>query len=278
MNLTDVLTEIQLNEGLFLQGNYRDKKGLIVNAVDIIYDIFSKPVAEELMDGLGRTKFKTMPLFSKNRESYNAYTNEAFANDLRHTLKRGEKQYYKNPNNINKKFIDKREKNILDNLNNKKIVVNPETIRKKKGNYALILVHELIHVAYPYSESLVKACEDIYKIFKENWNPDGEAFFISKVLRGTINRDGSSSKISEILPYIVSDDINTEFLTEEGTYKLINYLKTCGLLNLKDGKEFWEKKFKNMIEKNKEGVPKFYKRIYNMRKRFGATYSKEDED
>ena len=279
MNLTDVLTEIQLNEGLFIEGNFKDKKGLIAKAVNTIYDIFSKPVAEELLEGLGRTKFKALPLFSNKREWAGAYTNEAFSDDLKHYLSKHEKEYYKNPNRFNKKTIDKREKNILNSLDNQKIVINPDSLKKNGvDNYALVLIHELIHAAYPYSKSLVKVCNDIYNIFKSNWNSDGEAFFISKVLRGTINREKESSKISEILPYIISDDIHTEFLTEKGTYKLIDYLKSCGVLNLKEGREFWEKKFQKMIENNKKGVSKFYKKIYNMRKKIGISYRKEDED
>ena len=277
MNITEVLNEMKLNEGLFLQGNYKDKKSLIANAVNVIYDIFSKPVAEELLEGLGRTKFKTMPLFSKDRKDSGAFTNSGFVNDRKDFLDKHKEDYYKSPNRFNKD-TEKIEKEVQRNLGNQKIILNPKDIRKSGDDYALKIIHELIHVAYPYSKSLVKACEDIYDIFKDNWNPEGGTFYISKVLRGTLDREGASSKKSEILPYIISNDIYTEFLTKEGTYKLIDYLKKSGLLNLKDeGKTFWDNEFNKMIENNKKGVPNFYKKVYAQRKRMGVP-SQKDED
>lgn len=269
MNLTDVLVEIQLNEGLFLQGNYKDKESLIPNAINAIYDIFSKPIAEELLEALSRTKFKTIPVFSKHRKNYGAYTNAAFVDNIKDDIARNKDDYYKNPNRSNK-GIEKLEKTIQKNLDNQKIVVNPKYIKKRGESYALDIIHELIHAAYPYSKSLVKACENMYKIFKTNWNPEGEEFYISKVLRGTLDRESASSEKSEILPYIISNNIHTEFLTEEGVHKLINYLKNSGLLNLKgQGKIFWENEFKKMIENNKKGISNFHKSIYAQRRRMG---------
>lgn len=277
MNLTDVLTQIQLNEGLFLQGKYKDKGSLITSAINIIYDVFSKPIAEELLEGLSRTEFKTMPLFSRDRKNTGAYTNNGFINDIREFIDSHKEDYYKKPKGYNK-LIKKNEKEVQRNLGSHKVVLNPRIIKEQGDNYALIIAHELIHVAYPYSKDLVKACEDIYDIFKNNWNPESGTFYISKVLRGTLDRENSSSKKSEILPYIISDNIHTEFLTEEGTQKLINYLKGSGLLNLEgQGKIFWDNEFQKMIENNKKGVPDSYRKIYAQRKRMGVPPQKDED-
>ena len=279
MNISDVLKvlcEARLDEGLFLQGNFKDKKGLTASTTNIIYDIFSKPIAEELLEAIGRTKFKTMPLFSRDRKDTGAYTNGAFMNDKKDFLDKHKKEYYKKLDYFNKS-IEKTERRVAKNLDNQKIVLNSKYIKKEGDAYPLVIIHELIHVAYPFSKSLVKACEDIYKIFKENWNPDGGTFYISKVLVGSLDRDNSSSRKSEILPYIISDDIHTEFLTEEGTHKLIDYLKNSGLLNLGDeGKKFWDDKFNKMLKSNNKGVSSFYKQVYNYRKKQGLPSEASD--
>lgn len=252
MNLTDVLTEMRLNEGYFFSSKYKDKEGLIQTALQVIDIIFSKETAKDIRFGFNRTKFREMASRDSERKNGTAgYNNNPDTDSFDSAVSKygkehpeAEKDIYK----VRSKFYKKANKA----LDKPRIYLNTKQWKEKNFNDAqkvMTLIHEMIHTVQKYTPSILKAQKDIYNIYKENWKGPGP-FSLAKVMLGS-DEFASEARLSEILTYLVSDVTYTEYLTKEGVEKLISYLKNCGLINPNDELGFWKSKFEEMRDNNK---------------------------
>lgn len=254
MNLTDVLLEMKLNEGYFFSSKYKDKEGIIEATLQVIDEIFSPEFVKSLRYGFNRTHFREMSGRDFKKKGHTSgYSNNVDVDEM-------DKRFadYVKLHPEAKKFADKLRvktyryaKRALDN---QKIFLNTRAWKEKSFDETRkiqTVMHEMIHTIQAYTPILKKVENDILKIYKDNWRGPGD-FSIAKINLGTDNHK-DADRASEIFTYIVSDRLNTEFLTEKGVEKLIAYLKKCGLINPKDKFGYWDAKFEEMIEDNKAG-------------------------
>ena len=235
MNITAVLNEIKLNEGLFFTGKYRDKESVVETAKQAAEILFTEEFYNHLMFGLEKTKLRTMSALESHRGGKNnaAYANSVDVESFEEGSKALDDLKKANPKLYNalKYRVYKRATKTIDH---QKIVINPKYMKKQTGdagftNKVLTVLHEMIHIIQPYTPSLRKVENNIYNIMKEGWNDKYGEFMISRVLLNTDIPD--VNKKNEVFTYIVSNRIYTEYLTKKGVENLIDYLKNCGLIN-----------------------------------------------
>lgn len=254
MNITTLLNEMKLNEGYFFSSKYKDKEKILEAAESVIDGLFSEEFAKDIKFGLSRTKFRNM----STREAKELPTTVGYSNSV--DVDHWEKMVspFKDKEEFKKQVEKKRNalyKFATRNLDRQKIYFNKNLWNSKDMNETrklLLAIHEMIHTIQPYTSRLKKVEQDIYDILRRGWKPENEEFSLSRVLLGEKNND-AVDRLSEVFTYIVSDRINTEFLTKKGTEELIKYLKNCGLLNKNDPLGFWKFKFSEMREDNKAG-------------------------
>ena len=252
MNLTDVLNEMKLNEGYFFSSRYKDKEGLIQAALQVIDTIFSEEMAKDIRFGYNKTKFREMSIRdSIKNQSTSGYNNNHDVESFDKAL-----SAYSEKNPGQEKQVDKIRtrfyKSATKALDKPKIYLNTKRwkeINQDDANKVMTLIHEMIHTVQKYTPKIKKAEKDIYNIYRKYWKGPGP-FSLSKILFGT-DELGSEARLVEVFTYLVSDEIYTEYLTEEGVEELIRYLKTCGLINPNDELGFWKSKFEELREDNK---------------------------
>ena len=254
MNITDVLNEIQLNEGYFFSSKYKDKEGILDATLQVIDEIFTPEFAKALRYGYGRTHFREMSARdAKKRGHTSGYSNNV---DVEEMDKRIE-DYVKEHPEAKEQGIRLKAKSYKwasRALNNQKIFLNTRAWKERGFDVTRkiqTLMHEMIHTIESYTPEIKKVANNIFKIYKNNWRGPGD-FSIAKINLGEDHKD--ADRLSEIFTYIVSDRLNTEFLTEQGVERLIAYLKKCGLINPNDRFGYWDSKFEEMREDNKKGA------------------------
>ena len=251
MNITEVLNEIQLNEGYFFSSKYKDKEGILDATLQVIDEIFTPKFAKDLRFGYNRVHFREMSGKDFKKKGYTSgYSNNVDVDELDKRFADYVKQHPEAKGFADKLRV-KSYKYAKKALNNQKIFLNTRAWKEKDFDVTRkiqTLMHEMIHTIESYTPEVKKAANDILKIYKDNWRGPGD-FSIAKINLGKECKD--ADRLSEIFTYIVSDRLNTEFLTEEGVEKLIAYLKKCGLINPNDKFGYWDSKFEEMREDNK---------------------------
>ena len=253
MNITTVLNEMKLNEGYLFSSKYKDKEGIVEAALQVIDEIFSPEFAKALRFGYDRTHFREMSLRDyKKKRLTSGYSNNVDVDEMDRRF-----ADYVKLHPEAKDFADKLRvktyKYAKKSLDKQKIFLNTRMWKQMgmdETRKIQTVLHELIHTIQAYTPELKKVENDILKIYKENWRGPGD-FSIAKINLGTDNHK-DADRLSEIFTYIVSDRLNTEFLTEKGVEKLITYLKKCGLINPNDRFGYWDSKFEEMREDNKD--------------------------
>lgn len=254
MNIINVLNEMKLNEGYFFSSKYKDKEGILDATLQVIDEIFTPEFAKALRYGYGRTHFREMSVRdSKKRGHTSGYSNNV---DVEEMDKRIE-NYVKEHPEAKEQGIRLKAKSYKwagRALNNQKIFLNTRAWKERDFDVTRkiqTLMHEMIHTIESYTPEVKKVANNIFKIYKNNWRGPGD-FSIAKINLGEDHKD--ADRLSEIFTYIVSDRLNTEFLTEQGVERLIAYLKKCGLINPNDRFGYWDSKFEEMREDNKKGA------------------------
>ena len=252
MNIITVLNEMKLNEGYFFSSKYKDNEGIIQAALQVIDEIFTPEFAQALRYGYSRVHFREMSGRDYKKKGHTSgYSNNV---DVEEMDKRFDDYVKAHPEA--KDFANKLRKKTYryakKALDRQKIFLNTRTWKEKNFDETRkiqTVMHEMIHTIQAYTPILKKVENDILKIYRDNWRGPGD-FSIAKINLGT-DAHKDADRLSEIFTYIVSDRLNTEFLTEQGVKKLIAYLKKCGLINPNDKFGYWDAKFEEMIEDNK---------------------------
>ena len=244
---------MKLNEGYFLPSKYKDKEDIIDSAKQFMEVIFSDKFYKDMMFGLNRTKFRNMSTRKGNKEITSGFANTVDIDAFEYAAKKN-KLDTADPKAYNQ-VRNKLYKRATKALGQQKIFFNKKFWgRKDETDKILLLVHEMIHVVQPYTADLKKTQEKIYRIFKESWKDKSKPFSLSKILLDSPDGtdEGLAGRVSEIIPYIISDGIYTKYITEEGTKKVIDCLKNSRLINPNDEFGFWDTRFENMIEDSKQ--------------------------
>ena len=254
MNITTVLTEMKLNEGYFFSSKYKDKEGIIQAALQVIDKIFTPEFAKALRFGYDRVRFREMSTKDYKKKGHTSgYSNNVDVGEMDKRFADYVKQHPEAKDFADKLRI-KTYKYAKKALNKQKIYLNTKAWKERdfdETRKIFTVIHEMIHTIQSYTPEIRKVENNILKIYKDNWRGPGD-FSIAKINLGS-DAHKDADRLSEIFTYIVSDRLNTEYLTEEGVDKLIAYLRKCGLINPNDEFGYWESKFEEMKEDNKAG-------------------------
>lgn len=240
MTLKELLGQQKdLNEGYFLSSKYKNES-VIEKGRAFIKANFSEKFASDLLFSLDRTEVrKSSKLKGKDAHGYSTVVDVENGDEVINNAKISPDTKYKIRKSMYKRAIK-------NNIDKQKIYLADDN--DKIENVATF-VHEIIHNASPYTPIIKQVNKRIFDIVKNNWDLEdaGIPFNISTFLAGY--RLNYADKVSECLTYIISNEVHTECLTEEGTEALIKYLKTCGILNPLTN--FWRTVFSKMRIRNK---------------------------